>query len=572
MTRCAAPWLELNMSAPDNRVTVCCYYGGQTDGWSDDYKRLEDYWNSPTMRGLRRLQVEPDPPKGHGCSTCHLFANRPGGTDEVYSLETMPQGLSPLQEANWRLARDEFLAGKEVLNCKPARIYGNFGFACNISCTMCHQVPRRLDNRRTISADHLLGWAHDLEVAQEVHVIGGEPFVLPQAIKFIRGFIAHEERYEWVRLVIATNGTILHKHWDTLHRKYRLDVAVSLDGIGAPFEGVRLGASWADVERNVLRLKEAQSTDRPEWRIRTASLIQKSTLRNLPDFAIWHTRHGVDTLFSDFISAPGVEDTFHRENFLHNPHLLTEIPEWDSYFDEAIAVFRSAKRTAEVNNLTYFKSRVAKALEASAVKTDRARRQSKRNDWRPLQPTVPSVEYGDWSSTLTATAADGRGEVPLGTHQGMSAFMRTRLGDYLATPYLGLQSAPEGGHFRVRLHWPELTSSKEIVRRAHVSIQQHDGTEIATFREILDYGIGNDLILSGEIDPKTKALRVVITPVGEEVSVVPRRIEVDVDPNTTCTDWPVKVPELEQSRRFGLRPFMSFLARARSATRVKTGD
>lgn len=97
MTHCAAPWLELNMSAPDSRVTVCCYYGGEADAWGGPSKVLNDYWNSSLMQGLRSLQTNPNPPTGHGCSTCHLFANRPGGTDEVYSLaaESMPVDLSP---------------------------------------------------------------------------------------------------------------------------------------------------------------------------------------------------------------------------------------------------------------------------------------------------------------------------------------------------------------------------------------------------------------------------------------------------------------------------------------------
>lgn len=508
------------MSAPDNRVTACCYYGGETDSWGAG--NLDDYWNSPLMQGLRGLQFNPDPPKGHGCETCSLFINRPGGTDDVYDLTNMPEGLSSRQEANWKLARSEYLARSQILQSRPARVYGNFGFACNISCTMCHQVPRRLDNRRTISADHLLGWGDDLEVAQEVHVIGGEPFVLPEAIKFIRGFVA-ADRFESVRLVLATNRTVLHKHWDRLHLKRRLSVTISLDGMGDPFEGVRIGAKWADVERNILRLVEAQATDRPEWRLKTASLIQKSTIANLPDFARWHAKHHLATQFSDFISAPGVEDTFHRENFLHNPQLLAAIPNWRDYFDEAIGIFSNAGMSTEVRDLSYFKNRVEESILASADRVESGQRRRMRNDWSrsDVGAFVPFSEF-------------------LGERQGMQAFLRTRLGDYAATPYVGVR----GGSFRVRLHWPRLEDNGlEVTRRAHCSIQDQHGVEIEAFREILDFGVGTDHILTGEILPGTEALRVVVTPVGEEVTLLPKIVELDFDSRTVRTEWPPKPPE-----------------------------
>jgi uncharacterized Fe-S cluster-containing radical SAM superfamily protein len=519
MGRCAAPWLELNVSAPDNRVTACCYYGGQTDNWNDG--TLASYWNSEHMRGLRRLQFSVAPPKGHGCESCHLFTNRPGGTDEVYNIAKMPVGLSARQEANWRLAHEEFKSGAEVLNSLPARVYGNFGFACNISCTMCHQVPRRLDNRRSISADVLLGW--DLEASQEVHVIGGEPFVLPEAIKFIRAFVKND-LYESVRLVLATNGTLLHKHWQTLYSKQRLSVTVSLDGIGKPFEAVRIGADWPTIERNIIKLLEAQRTDRPEWRIKTASLIQKSTIANLPDFARWHAKHRLATQFSDFISAPGVEDTFHRENFLHNPQLLTQ--GWRDHFDEAIEIFDAAGMTTEVRDLSYFKERVEGAIVASAERIDVGRKRRLRNDWQRIEVGPMEVSSGF-----------------VGERHGMKAFLRTRIGDFMATPYIGV----DGSRFRVRLHWPNYDDApSEISRKAHVFVQDQDGREIEVYRDTVEYGVGTDHVLTGELF-NVQAFRVVLTPVGEEVSLAPSLLEVEVDHAGIIKSWSPRA-EFAQSK------------------------
>lgn len=297
-----------------------------------------------------------------------------------------------------------------------------------------------------------------------MHVIGGEPFAMPEAIKFLRRFNA-DDRYEDVRLILVSNGTVLHKDWQTIHRKRRMNICISLDGIGESFEKVRLGAEWADVERNILRLCEARDSDRPESMINSSTLIHKSTLRNLPEFARWHARHRLDPNFSDFISAPGVEDTFHRENFLQNPHLLEDEPGWRDYFDEAIAVFDKSGQGTPAASLRHFKTRVEQNLAASVKPTAASRRRRMRNDWSPLPVTSagPSAA-GDWSGALIATPGEGRDALPLGERQGLRAFLRTHLGDHLATPFIGVQLPAEGGAFRVRLHWPKFEVTKDFER------------------------------------------------------------------------------------------------------------
>ena len=371
--RCGAPWYELNISAPENYASACCYYAGEKPEWSDQPKTLDDYWNSPALRALRRLQADPSPPAHHGCSDCYWYKNAPPGV-EIYDLspEHPPVGLSELQAANWRLAKAEYVAGAEIVASRPLRVLANFGFACNLSCTMCHQVPRRLDIRRQLSADHLLSWADDLERAIDVCLVGGEPFTLPQAVKFMRKFVSME-RFEPVRLQITTNGTVLHKHWEMLYRKKRLTFGISIDGIGETYERVRLGGRWNDVERNILRVRETRAKDRPEWAMATVANIYKSSLPDLPNFAKWHVRHDVQSYFYNFIATPGAEETFYRENFRDNPELLADMPEWREHFDAAIEVYEQAGERPEgvrpeIGFLKHFKGQVEQSLARAAIR------------------------------------------------------------------------------------------------------------------------------------------------------------------------------------------------------------
>ena len=53
--RCSAPWYELNISAPDNVVSACCYYAGDKDPWHDGVTDIRTYWNSKALREIRRI-------------------------------------------------------------------------------------------------------------------------------------------------------------------------------------------------------------------------------------------------------------------------------------------------------------------------------------------------------------------------------------------------------------------------------------------------------------------------------------------------------------------------------------
>src|SRR5262249_23773296 len=136
--------------------------------------------------------------------------------------------LSPAQAANWDLARQEYIERREVVECVPMRLYANFGYTCNLACKMCHQVPRRQHIDRFVTSESIYAWQDSLRKMLEVCVIGGEPFAMPEAVKFIRRF-AVDPTMDDVRLSVFTNGTVHHKPLDTLKQKRKLAICISLD-------------------------------------------------------------------------------------------------------------------------------------------------------------------------------------------------------------------------------------------------------------------------------------------------------------------------------------------------------
>lgn len=85
-------------------------------------------------------------------------------------------------------------------------------------------------------------------------------------------------------------------------------------------------------------------------------------------------------------------------------------------------------------------------------------------------------------------------------------------------------------------------------------MQGQDYNELPTFREILDFGIGTDVILTGEVPAGTQAIRIVVTPTGEDTSFVPKRIEIDLDPTIERTEWPRRRTGLDRLRSLFGRP------------------
>lgn len=537
MSACSAPWYELNLNAPDGNVSACCYYAGLRDEWLDAPMDIGRYWNGPALREVRRAQSG-NKSAANGCSSCFHFQQILPGQN-YYDFLRPPDGLSQVQISNWNLARSEYESKTEVVSCTPLRLYANFGYACNLSCTMCYQVPQRGERKRQILADSVLSWHDALARCLEVCVIGGEPFALPEAVKFVRKFIP-DQRYETVRLTIFTNGTVLHKHLRALEQKRLLSICCSLDSIGQGYEKIRLGGTWADVERNILSAVELKARNHPDWIVTTTANMHKTGIPYLPEFAAWHVKHGIQTFIYDFISAAGVEDTYHTDNVLQNPHLLDSIPRWRDYIDEASQIFRSAKRNYEADQLEQYRDRVISNANAKAEHISAMRRQHRRNDWVAQTP-----EQGPerWVDHLEAVAPEGKSPVPISEHNGTPAFMLTRLGDYSATPYLAVKPPEAGGQFRVRLHWPRQDGMDPLVRKAHLRVEAND-YPMESFIEILDFGFGTDLIATGALPGWIDRVRVVLTPLGEEITLLPRLIEIDFDPLTKRGSQTVAQPDI----------------------------
>jgi hypothetical protein len=348
-------------------------------------------------------------------------------------------------------------------------------------------------------------------------VIGGEPFAMPEAIAFMRGFIDDPE-YEDVRLGVCTNGTVHHKHMETLRKKKKLSLAVSLDSIGQAFEKIRVNGKWDIVERNLLEFIEFQRSDRPEWQLQTNALILKTGITSLPEFADWHVRHGVITSFYDFINSRGTEDAFFAENPLHNPQILDDLPGWEDYFCEATEKFRAACMPIAADTLDHYRARLATAVrdhrKANAV-SEKLRRT---NSFKSILKTNNADEFIE---KFAYSRAPGETESVLQRSGDAVIFSKVREGDHVATRYFAVLAGAKDGAVRVKLKWPA-----NAPRRAHVYIQNIGSHEIVCARETFLRPSGVfEMVLTANLPRGRHSIRLVVVPVGEDESALPTAVE-----------------------------------------------
>ncbi|MBK1689606.1 radical SAM protein [Rubrivivax gelatinosus] len=171
---------------------------------------------------------------------------------------------------------------------------------CNLACRMC-TVNHRGDAVAELPLARYLAWLDELPQLEELHLQGlGEPMLHPCFFEMVEIAAARG-----IRVSANTNLTLL-----TPERARRCaasglaQLSVSLDGASAEvYEGVRRGASFAKVLRNLDRLVAARDAagGRPE--LRGVMVLMRANLHELPALVRLLHERGVHELLLQRLSS-----------------------------------------------------------------------------------------------------------------------------------------------------------------------------------------------------------------------------------------------------------------------------
>ena len=325
LRECSQPWFELQISY-DNNVGWCCYYMGKQYQW--DFSApldIEAVWNGEELVAARQL-IASNMGKGSGCDGCQWL--RYSDTPQFLTvLDKAPENI----KKNWRRAIENYEARRSHVDSFPVKYYFNFGVSCNIRCIMCSQEHIRAAGEKYLPAEPLLALKPYLPMADQLHVIGGEPLMIPGARVFLDAVLADPE-YAGTMLAIYTNGTLLHQYLDRFSGMNRMNICVSLDSIGATYEHIRRGATWSHVEKNILDFVERGKRLGHDWQATIACVIMKSSISTLDKFVEWCVAHDTPCHFAPLSGFHPADD----EDVFKYPELLDTVPGWQEKFDRAI--------------------------------------------------------------------------------------------------------------------------------------------------------------------------------------------------------------------------------------------
>ena len=256
-TFCIYPFIGTNIRVGSDLAPCCSYKdptgvptGGKSIDQFDEYKTVDLVKiQSDLLNGIRHP----------GCSRCWHEEDHNKPSYRQNGFHDFPELANSTE---WNIAQTYPVKFLQV----------DFNNLCNLKCIMCtphasssietemmqnqklykkfpighyHGPSARSDNTLEFIVNNLLG---DLDT---LAVTGGEPFMIPQVTRLLEEIKNHGE----MSFRVATNATnISDRILELLGKFKRIDITVSLEGVGPHNDYVRSGSDWATVHQNIQKL------------------------------------------------------------------------------------------------------------------------------------------------------------------------------------------------------------------------------------------------------------------------------------------------------------------------------
>lgn len=271
---CSFPFQNVTTSWNSNQITMrpCCWYQGKIT----NYQTVQDYFFSEEMQELRNHFLNDPDELPKRCKRCS---------------EPESKGIKSFRQIN----RSTFLSN-DISSPKISYIQLNIGWACNMSCYMCdsnissgfaeeykaigllHDVPKK-----NIKAFRDI--IENIPNGTEVDFINGEFFVDTTASRLLD--LAVERQ---LILTFTTNcSNVTDKHLEKLLILKKMNIIVSLDGIGDLYSIMRYPFTWDNFKNNLNKLMITDSVRK------IRCVAQNLNMFGLVDYFKFGNQIGIDT-------------------------------------------------------------------------------------------------------------------------------------------------------------------------------------------------------------------------------------------------------------------------------------
>ena len=306
---CVLPWISLEAS-PVGTVRPCCLADDEIldnngNKFELGHADFADIQNSNHMRKLREGFLAGKKPQ-----TCRKCWNEERSGRTSKRMHTLDRLKHSLKDEQWSSDAKSLM----FLDLKLGNI-------CNLKCRICGSwsssqfaseeisfLPR--EEQKISYAYQMLRagawpkentqfWSQIDSVLTNIRYIeftGGEPFMIEQHFDMLQG-IVDRGIAEQVEIHYNTNGTLFPDRGPEIWKHFKtVEIAFSIDDVGARFNYQRTNADWAVVLDNITSFQYLQS-QMPNLQLQCCTTVNVFNVRYLDEVAQWISLQNFDFVY-----------------------------------------------------------------------------------------------------------------------------------------------------------------------------------------------------------------------------------------------------------------------------------
>jgi MoaA/NifB/PqqE/SkfB family radical SAM enzyme len=359
---CVLPWVSLEAS-PIGTVRPCCLADDElVDDAGEKFSLLDanfqDIQNSNSMRTLRQQFLEGERPQ-----TCRKCWNeeRAGRTSKrMHTLDRLKHSISDIewtQDAKPLMFLDLKLGNICNLKCRICGSWSSSQFAAEEIAQLPAEEKKKSHAYTMLRAgawpqENQSFWNEIDSVLEDIRYIeftGGEPFMIEEHFAMLQGIVDRGIAHQ-VEIHYNTNGTQYPEQAIEIWRHFKtVEIAFSIDDLGARFEYQRTNAVWSEVEQNLGRFRELK-IQYPNIRLQCCSTVNVFNVRYIDQLARWLEHQGFDYVYWNmmhdawYFSIATLPEAAKTEIILHLENAAVPA-QWRGEFDRICDFMRRGAST-----------------------------------------------------------------------------------------------------------------------------------------------------------------------------------------------------------------------------------
>jgi len=308
---CVLPWVSLEAS-PIGTVRPCCL--AETELRDDSGEkfnlltaRFDSIQNSADMRDLRQQFLAGKQPET--CRKCWREEQAGRTSKRMHTLDRLKHMIDPAKpwtaDAKPLMFLDLKLGNICNLKCRICGSWSSSTFATEELANLGPGQDRKSSYHYTMlrqgawPRENPGFWTEIDQVVDHIEYIeftGGEPFMIEEHFDLLQRLvdkgIAHN-----IEIHYNTNGTQWPKHAEDIWQHFRhVEIAFSIDDVGARFEYQRTGAQWTEVLINLDRFRSLRSRRR-NISLQVCSTINVFNVCYLEELSHWIEQQQFDYVY-----------------------------------------------------------------------------------------------------------------------------------------------------------------------------------------------------------------------------------------------------------------------------------